>query len=390
MKEDFMKKIIIERPVGSLNNEKVLNYLEKELNEMGFNINSLFFKCKLWESDKSYLSIDDKAFEVNVSPFSEGFKGRGKIEIVGSISELQNMNCKNKILILTQELAKEPLQPKDYPFYYPEEHKQLINLLEEKSPLAIIAVTGKHSMCGLDPFPLFEDGNFLIPSAYINEEVFKEVKKLYNKKICSLVINSKKILKDSRQIIATKKSKSSRGKIVICAHMDTKYNTLGCLDNAVGIASLLEIAKRVKTEDYDIEIVPFNTEEYYEGNGEVEYLKYLENNKEKPILFVNIDSPCHIGSKISVSTYNLDDKMKKINNNLISKSENVELGEEWYAGDHTAFAFRGISCIAITSSDIFSGALDNTHTMKDTMSTVDMELIKEVEIYVNNLIMLLK
>ena len=136
------------------------------------------------------------------------------------------MNCKNKILILTQELAKEPLQPKDYPFYYPEEHKQLINLLEEKSPLAIIAVTGKHSMCGLDPFPLFEDGNFLIPSAYINEEVFKEVKKLYNKKICSLVINSKKILKDSRQIIATKKSKSSRGKIVICAHMDTKYNTL--------------------------------------------------------------------------------------------------------------------------------------------------------------------
>ena len=50
-----------------------------------------------------------------------------------------------------------------------------MELFERKQPAAIIAATGKHALCGLQPFSLFEDGNFMIPSAYIPEAMFKEL-----------------------------------------------------------------------------------------------------------------------------------------------------------------------------------------------------------------------
>ena len=60
---------------------------------------------------------------------------------VKSLEELESANCQNCILIVGGELAATPLQPKEYPFYYPDEHKYLIELLERKQPAAIIAAT---------------------------------------------------------------------------------------------------------------------------------------------------------------------------------------------------------------------------------------------------------
>jgi len=42
-------------------------------------------------------------------------------------------------------------------------------------PKAIIAVTGKNPACGLDPFPMFEDGNFSVPSAYVTMFAYRGI-----------------------------------------------------------------------------------------------------------------------------------------------------------------------------------------------------------------------
>lgn len=63
--------------------------------------------------------------------------------------------------------------------------------------------------------------------------------------------------------------------------MDTKYHTQGTLDNAVGVAVLIGVAARLAGSDYDIDIVPFNGEEYYEASGEVEYLKYISSSQDE-------------------------------------------------------------------------------------------------------------
>lgn len=94
---------------------------------------------------------------------------------VKSLEELEMTNCQNCILVVGGKLAEMPLQPKEYSFYYPDEHRYLIELFEGKQPAAIIAATGKHALCGLQPFPLFEDGNFLSTSAYLPETMFEEL-----------------------------------------------------------------------------------------------------------------------------------------------------------------------------------------------------------------------
>ena len=53
----------------------------------------------------------------------------------------------------------------------------------------------------------------------------------------------------------------------------------------------------------------------------------------------------------------------------------VEKGEPWYAGDHCIFASKGISCLAISSSDLLEGALEYVHTPKDTLETIDEKLV---------------
>ena len=37
---------------------------------------------------------------------------------------------------------------------------------------------------------------------------------------------------------------------------------------------------------------------------------------------------------------------------------------DWYSGDHAIYAMNGTSCIAVTSSDLFDGALEAVHTQK--------------------------
>lgn len=286
------------------------------------------------------------------------------------------------IWLLSGKITESPLQPKNYPFYYPDEHKHLISLFEEKQPKAVIAATGKNSLNGQNPFPLFEDGNFLIPSGNINEKTLSQIEAMVHSNVVAhLTINSNKSPAKSRQIVASKKAKKQAGKIVICAHMDTKYNTPGALDNATGVAVLLQVAELLKATKYNIDIVPFNSEEFYGACGELEYLKLIDNEKDRIILMINIDSPCHKGAQTAISFHNLHDSINQITNCVMDRSQKITKGQEWYAGDHVPFVFRGIPCIVVTSSDFFSGALEYTHTSKDTLDTIDFDMVNHTAEY---------
>lgn len=386
MIHDVMKYILKERPVGSKNNMDILLYLENLMAKMGYDIKKLPFTCTTWETEESYLALNDRRMEIQASPFSQSFEGSGRLTFVKSLKELETVNCRNCILIVGGELTATPLQPKEYPFYYPDEHKYLIELFESKQPAAIIAATGKHALCGLQPFPLFEDGNFLIPSAYVQEAMLEELQDNGKEGVAWVSIQTENKQQNSYQLVAQTRNKSNHGRIIVCAHMDTKYHTQGALDNAVGVAVLIGAAARLAESDYDIDIVPFNGEEYYEASGEVEYLKYIGSGQDNVSLVINIDSPCHVGSKIAVSLYNFDDLAKEVVDRLMQTQNEVVYGPEWYAGDHAAFAFRGIPCMVLTSSDLFEGGLDDTHTMRDTSDTVDLSQVEVAANYINQYI----
>jgi len=70
----------------------------------------------------------------------------------------------------------------------------------------------------------------------------------------------------------------------------------------------------------------------------------------------------------------------------MEERKKVIYGSEWYAGDHAAFAFKGIPCMVLSSSDLFDGALNNTHTMSDTADTIDLNLIEPAAAYINSFV----
>ena len=382
----LLEHITIPRAVGTAGNQKVTALVKEQLEQNGYEVTNLPFQCMVWEDGESWIEWDSRKQSVSVSPYSKAFDGEGVAQTVSSVEALKDLSCEESIVFLTGELSAEPLQPKDYPFYYPDEHKQIIDLLEAKKPLAVIAVTGKDMMSGMEPFPMFDDGNFEIPSGYLSVDDFEAIWGDVIGNRVSLHLDSRCSETESGQLYAEKKARNAKGKIVIGGHMDTKNHTVGALDNAAGVVTLLKTAEKVTAENYDIGIVPFNSEEYFGADGELAYLRKVQADGDNIALFINIDSVGHIGSKAAVSLYNISEEMTELINGMIVEREDVVIGEPWYAGDHAAFAFRGVSCIAVTSSDIFAGGLNDTHTMRDTVDTVDVRLLSEIASFLTDVV----
>jgi len=378
------------RPVGTEANASLLKYVKALASSYGYKTTTLPFECKIWNKGVSNLTINNKTYGIYPSPFSQPYKGECEIIFADSVETLQKADCAGKVVAICGTLANDAIMPKNFPFFFPEEHKFLIELLESKQPAAILAFTGKQPMSGLDPFPLFEDGNFLIPSAYISQSYLDEIKS-FNKRV-EINIDSHTQPSESEQLIIWN-NLENKERIVICAHMDSKYNTPAALDNGAGVAVLLEMMRILKDEQkpFDIEFVPFNSEEYYGVCGQLNYMNRINNELTNIKLVINIDSPCHKDSKTALSFYNFTDDVKQKYVDYIKTRGNVVTGPEWYAGDHAMFAFRGIPCLAVTSSNLFDGVLELSHTPKDTIENVDYELIKNtadvlVGIITNNLI----
>lgn len=384
--EKNCKEILKERAVGTKGNNEVLDFLERYATTLQFQTQALEFDCLVWGKGASGLTVEDKEFEIFPSPYSRGYNGSCLCITVSTLEELKKANCEGKLVVLAGELAKESLQPKDYPFYYPEEHKEITDTLEASGALALLAVTETSNMHGMSPFPLFDDGNFLIPSAYISKGVWEDMKEVVVNKNVKVVIDSSTTETQSRQLIFNKNREEGKETVLVCAHMDTKYDTPGALDNGTGVLMLMEMMKQLQGEGlpYNIDFVPFNSEEYFSAAGELAYMAAREGEKYK--LVVNMDSPGHIGSFVDISSYNFSEDEEKKLVNLLHTYPKVGKGEPWYAGDHAGYAMGGIPCLAVASSDMFFGGLNNTHTPRDKIGEIDCDLVEEGAVFLSEFI----
>lgn len=372
---EHLSFIAQERPIGSSANNQIVKYLQQQMSRLGYEVSSIPISCKTWKKEESFLVINGKKIEIFPDTFSGNFHGNAKIILVSTYDELLKADISGKFIILHGPIASDPFMPKDFPFYYPDEHKAIIDAFESGKPAAIIAVTGQHPMCGLKPFPLFEDGNFAIPTAHLSDENLSEF--LNSEGIIELHLNSVVTDADTTQLVATKNGKGE-GIVLIFAHMDTKYGTPGALDNATGIATLLTIMEKFRNFeiDFTLRIIPFNGEEYYGVAGQLAFLDKYADEMENILLAINIDGMGHKHGKPALSVYNLTPGLQDQINQKLQIHTGIETGPEWYAGDHSMFAFRGIPCIAITSSNLFGEVLQLTHTPDDTLENVDVNQIE--------------
>lgn len=195
----------MERPVGSDNNNLLNEALFQLFSQNGYDVKENKFICKLWHSGKSYIDFNNKKYEVYPSAFTKGYSGTAQTVCASTIEALENIDLTGKIVFMTDELTKEELLPKNFPFFINEENKRIIETLEKKEPVAVIALMGKHAWCNLNPCHLIEDGNFLIPSASLSRDYLKVID--FTKiKEATVYIDSENKDVTSRQLVASKKA----------------------------------------------------------------------------------------------------------------------------------------------------------------------------------------
>jgi aminopeptidase YwaD len=392
--ERYLKYLCDELPgrrTGSHGNHRATDYFAETVEEFGFRIMKSTFECIDWKPGKASVTTSGGELSVFISPYSMGAKVKAPLIKLASLDEVEAADLSGKVALLTGELVKEQLMPKNFPFYNPEHHQRIIAALEHKNPAAIIAATGKDPQMagGVYPFPLIEDGDFDIPSIYM-KEVEGERLAAHVGEIVKVEIVAERVPAKGDNIIA-RKGNAGRSRLVICAHIDAKEGTPGAIDNATGIITLLLLAERM--HEYNgalgIEILALNGEDYYAASGEIDYLEKHLGSPEKILLAINIDGAGYQEGQTAYSLYGCPEEMQMDVRTVFETFPDLVEGQPWYQSDHSLFIQKNVPAIAITSDRYDVLWSEIAHTSKDLPNIVDLQKLVDLSAAIHNLILVL-
>ncbi len=368
----FLCEELHTRRVGSEENQKATSFFAEKIAASGFSVETPRFNCMDWEEQGASLVVNGTHFDVLPSPYSNGFSGQGELVSASTVAELENLDMRDKILLLQGEVTASQLFPKNFRFYNPEEHQHIYHLLEAGSPKAIITATGKNpDLAGaMYPFPMFEDGDFEIPSVYMKDVDGEQLAKLGGQ-IAQLECRSRRIPAFGYNVLAKKQGRQ-RSRIVVCAHIDAKPGTPGALDNAAGITTLLLLGELLHEYKgaFDLEIVVFNGEDYYASSGEILYMDSNAKTMQEIALVINMDGVGLKGYPTAFSLYGCSKEVEEKARSAFLSCGMVE-GEAWYQSDHTMFIQQGRPAIALTTQDFGQFTSKIIHTPNDIIDNVN-------------------
>jgi aminopeptidase YwaD len=373
---NYLHKLCVEIPsrrVGSEGNCLATDFFERTVSSYGFRTQSPQFDCIDWSQQGANLNVDQSSFEVFVSPYSLGCRASAPLVVISTVDELEHDEITDRIVLLRGDIAREQLMPKNFPFYNPDHHRHIIHLLESKKPLAIVAATSRDvEMVGSQyPFPLFEDGDFDIPSVYMTEEEGYRLAGFAGKD-ASLESRAQRIPAKGNNVIAFKGSSPER-RIVVFAHIDARIGSPGAGDNASGVIVLLLLAEMLA--DYSgalgIEIVALNGEDYFSNPGEQQYLALNAGRFDEIVLGINLDDVGYYRGNVAYSLYDCPTDIADSIRSVFSGYKDLAEGEAWYQGDHGLFLMNQRPALAITSELLAELMSEITHTPKDRPEVVD-------------------
>ena len=375
---DFLNTLCVdipERNVGSEGNRRATRFFRDTVSSFGWQTESTELDVMNWSSDGASLRIGDRSFPARPSPYSLGCSVQAPLVLASSLAELQALDAAGQILVLHGDIAREQLMPKNFVFYNPDEHRQIIALLEQQSPAAIVSITGRNSALagGLYPFPLFEDGDFDIPSVYLSEEEGSGLLSLAGQ-TAPLESRALRIPPKAFHTVA-RKGNPEAPRIVLTAHIDAKLGTPGAIDNATGVAVLLLLAERLRdyAGPYALEMAAFNGEDYYAVPGQMDYLRQNHGRFGTIALNINIDGAGVQDGPSSFSFFDLPEPMLAAARRMLDTFDNTAEGPLWPQGDHSIFVQQGCPAIAVSSLWLIQhmDTQDITHTPKDNLDIVD-------------------
>jgi aminopeptidase YwaD len=373
--------VIGERRVGSEANRVASRYAEKVLTGQGWQTRTTLLEVIDWQEEGATVACQGRKFAVFPSPYSLGCSVTGELTAVSSMEQLSATDISDKIVLLHGEIAAQQIAPKKFPFWNPEKHRQLIAMLEQGKPLALLCATSHNAALagGVYPFLLFEDGDFDIPSVYM-KDIEGEKLLVHVGETVELISRARRIPETAYNVTG-RNSDQSQGRIVISAHVDTKIGTPGAIDNGTGVTVLLLLAELLKEDSgkQPVELLFLNGEDYYGAPGQVKYMEQHAGEFGDILLNINIDGAGYKEGPTCFSPFGLPEKMQKVLQEIIDKEPEIVEGLPWYQGDHSMFLQQGCPAIAV-SSHWFIEHMETqeiTHTPKDNLEVVNCERVAE-------------
>jgi aminopeptidase YwaD len=389
--DEYLRLLCVEtssRRVGSRGNQAATRFFADVVSSFGFQVECPEFRCIDWSQSGVDLAAGGASFEAFASPYSLGCHVVAPLIAASTVAELEAAEGRGNILMLHGEIAKEQLMPKNFPFYNPNGHKQIIQLLEMLQPCAIITATAQdlQMVGGMYPFPLFEDGDFDIPSVYMTDHEGALLAR-YAGAAVSLESRAHRIPSSGCNVNARKGSSPNR--VVLFAHIDARIGTPGANDNASGIIVLLLLAELLADFErgLEIELVAMNGEDYYSNPGEQQYLELNAGRFDEIILGINLDDVGYHRGRVAYSLYGCPSELAGAIHDVFSAQEGLVEGEPWYQGDHGLFLMNQRPALAITSELLEELMAEYTHTPKDTPEIVDTEKLIMLASALNDLLM---
>ncbi len=183
------------RPTGSAKNKAAVDYVAGVLKQCGLEVRLQEFDCMDWKDAGAEVRVDGQAVPVEAAEYSLPCDIEAEFVLIGSVEALESAELTGKIALMHGDLCKEPLMPKSFEFYNPDEHKRIIALLEEKNPAAIItaAPTKDH---------IIQDGDFNIPCAVVKADALGVFTNSIGKRI-KLKIDAERIPAKAHNVIAS-------------------------------------------------------------------------------------------------------------------------------------------------------------------------------------------
>ncbi|MDD3656838.1 MAG: M28 family peptidase [Atribacterota bacterium] len=368
------------RHTGSQGNRDATAYCADILQKLGYTVDTKPFHTLDYKFKSVTLTLGNKRFQVYQSPYSLSCHIKSELVNVSTVTDLENIDCNNKILLMKGEICSKQLMPKNFVFYNPDEHKKIINLLEEKNPAAIITATSKNPdlVGALYPFPLIVDGDFNIPSVYCTDFTGEEIS-AYSGEQFELDLQAERIPSTAWNVIGLP-DKSYEEKIIFCAHIDAYEDSPGASDNSSGVVVLLLLAEMLLQykKPIGVELIAFNGEDHYSAGGQMDYLKRYGTDIKNIRFAVNIDDVGFKDGKTDFSFYEVDNKLQQKISTVLNNYPGLKEGESWFSGDHMIFVQQGRPAIALTSEKMPKLMATITHTKKDKPEIIDT--LKLVEI----------
>lgn len=363
------------RPVGSRGNRKTADYIETVFKVAGLDVERQNYPCIDWEMSSAQLSGDGIPVDVTTNWYAPACDVTAPIIVIASLAELETADIQGRIALLCGELTQEMWTPKGFTIYTPPLQQSIQSLLEAKQPSALITVGSAFGKTE----PIIKDSALAIPSVTVSPAVGLT---LSGCKFAHLRIEAKQSQNTACNLVARKGQGSQ--KLVLCAHFDTVLGSVGAVDNATGISTLLALAEQCQDSPIPLEFIAFNGEEL-DARGDEVYLENLglrlipvmEGTAHTPILnsirlVINIDS---VAQRLGVNTmalFNLPDAVEA-NLKQLAQEQGFTVVEPWPMSNHYTFTSYGVPAIALSSTLI--GNL--THGANDTLDWVDPMKLQE-------------